>query len=410
MRALHTSDWHLGVTCFNTIDRRDDHDRVLTQILGLAKDAKVDVILHTGDLFESKSPSPDVLKYGFEKIDELAEIAPVLVVLGNHDGEGLFELVDSIISRRKSAAHPIHYVHRGTLRGANYGVFTLPTKDGNERIRIGACPFINSASYVHQIMKLGADQAGRIYSDQVGRLEAAIGDALLANYDQKTDINIFAAHLLVNGAVASGSERPLDIETDSFGTYSAGIPIASYLAFGHIHKYQPITGHLNGRYAGSCIQVDFGEKADKKYSVIIDAKPGLPAIIEEQELDVGRALDDPTIAFADLPANADGLRGKIIKLTLILEGHERNVADYVKSTLDGCYVAKINEVYRGAAAASTTVIEPVGPEPTVTEIFANYLATRDNVREPERVGRYFNSLYSAIVDGGSRQLAEVDAL
>jgi exonuclease SbcD len=330
--------------------------------------------------------------------------------LGNHDGEGLFALVNSLIARRKPAAHPIYLVHRATLRGADYGVFSIPSKDGMERIRIGAVPFVNAASYVHEILKEGGELAGRVYSDQVGRLESAIGNALNAGYDPTTDVRIFAAHLLVDGAVVSGSERKLEVETDSYGTYSAGLPVADYLAFGHIHKPQPISGRPNGRYAGSCIQVDFGEVADKKLCYIIDAKPGLPVSIDERYLDVGRRLVDPTITYADLPAHADELRGTIVKLTLVLEGHERNISDYVRESLPGAYIARISEVYRQTTPVVSVVAEPGGPEPTVPEIFASYLATRESVPERERVGRYFTSLFESVAAGVGADLEDVKAL
>src|ERR1700678_3468319 len=99
MRILHTSDWHLGISEHN-LDRRPDHDHVLKQIKDIAQAEKVDLILHTGDLFDRDYPGLDILKYGWQHLEELEAIAPVAVLCGNHDSAKLFELMGMILRRR----------------------------------------------------------------------------------------------------------------------------------------------------------------------------------------------------------------------------------------------------------------------------------------------------------------------
>jgi exonuclease SbcD len=46
-----------------------------------------------------------------------------------------------------------------------------------------------------------------------------------------------------------------------------------------------------GRYAGSPIQLDFGEEHEEKEVVFVEAKPGMPARVEPIPLAVGRRLN-----------------------------------------------------------------------------------------------------------------------
>ena len=60
MRLLHTSDWHLGRTVGRRPAQRSrdgDFDAVLAEITGIARDVRPDLIVHSGDLFDSWRPT-----------------------------------------------------------------------------------------------------------------------------------------------------------------------------------------------------------------------------------------------------------------------------------------------------------------------------------------------------------------
>ena len=53
-----------------------------------------------------------------------------------------------------------------------------------------------------------------------------------------------------------------------------------YVALGHMHKPQVIPGAKSqARYAGSILQMDFGEREQQKSVCLIDAHPGKPATV-----------------------------------------------------------------------------------------------------------------------------------
>ena len=84
MRLLHTSDWHVGRKIRGR-SRADEHRSVLEEIAGIASDRDVDATLVAGDLFDASSPSPEDEAIVYRALLDLAEVAPVLVVGGNHD-------------------------------------------------------------------------------------------------------------------------------------------------------------------------------------------------------------------------------------------------------------------------------------------------------------------------------------
>src|ERR1700754_4987168 len=58
MRLLHTSDWHVGKTLKGR-PRLDEHQAVLTEIVGHARAHDVDAVVIAGDIYDSAAPTAD---------------------------------------------------------------------------------------------------------------------------------------------------------------------------------------------------------------------------------------------------------------------------------------------------------------------------------------------------------------
>ncbi|HEY7281238.1 MAG TPA: metallophosphoesterase, partial [Actinomycetota bacterium] len=67
MRFLHTGDWHVGKTIRGR-SRMDEFERALDQVVGIAADQQVDLVLHAGDLYEHRSAAPDADRLVFETL------------------------------------------------------------------------------------------------------------------------------------------------------------------------------------------------------------------------------------------------------------------------------------------------------------------------------------------------------
>lgn len=83
---LHLSDTHLGNRQYGSDVRKEDMAEAFEQAVDIAVDENVDAVIHTGDLFDSRTPSlPEVTRCIriLRKLEE-ADI-PFYGIVGNHD-------------------------------------------------------------------------------------------------------------------------------------------------------------------------------------------------------------------------------------------------------------------------------------------------------------------------------------
>lgn len=365
MRLLHTSDWHLGkVTCREP--RRSDHEVAFSSLLELARDFKPDLILHTGDLFDGSRPSYDDMRHGIEMLQELASLARVAVICGNHDSEALFGVFGQIVGGDGS----IRFIEK-VRKPDEGGLIRFPAADGSN-ILLGSLPFVHANRFAKYFTDPGTQMT--TYADRIKQIEGIIGKALESAREPGKDVTVFAAHLYVGQAIKSGTERRLHV-TDEYLTPHEGIPTATYAAFGHIHKPQPLPGTGTGWYAGSPIQIDFGEVGERKGAVIVEAQPGRSAKVEFVELRYGRALMPFKGSLQELEDRAAELDGTLCRITITTETPTPQLRERVERILgEGVTVAEVEE---DCAATRLQVLSPLsadGAEPSYSELFRDYVA------------------------------------
>lgn len=266
MRILHTSDWHVGVTMKGR-SRLDEQRAVFKQMVEIARDEAVDLVIVAGDLFDTASPSSEAQKLLTAALSALHGTgAEVVVIAGNHDnGKALDALRDW--------AHAAGIHLRGSLGRATDHIVTGTTQDG-ERWRIAALPFIAQRHAVRaaELFELGAAGAEANYADHLRRLVAALTQDFSAD-----TVNLFTGHLTVVGGKVGGGEREVHTVADYAVPAAIFPPTTSYVALGHLHKAQAITGPCPIRYSGGPLAVDFGEEDHTPSVAIVDVAAGVPA-------------------------------------------------------------------------------------------------------------------------------------
>ncbi len=83
-RFLHTADWHLG-RAFHGEDLLRSQAEFVDFAVEAARSSKVDGILLAGDLYDRALPPVDAVRLASEALFRLSEVAPVVVISGNHD-------------------------------------------------------------------------------------------------------------------------------------------------------------------------------------------------------------------------------------------------------------------------------------------------------------------------------------
>ncbi|HWB88571.1 MAG TPA: exonuclease SbcCD subunit D [Acidimicrobiia bacterium] len=368
MKILHTSDWHVGRRIRGR-DRSEEHREVLAELVGMADTHRVDLTVVAGDLFDTGSPGPAAEQIVWRALLDLAEIAPVAVVAGNHDNPARLDAIAPVMER-------VAIIAAGLPRSRDQGgVIDL---DG-VGARIALLPFVSQRGIVRaeEIMGLDPDQHAGLYEERLRRLVEVLTSGM------GTDtVNLLVGHLTVYGALAGGGERTAHI----FG-YAVPANVfpghLSYVALGHLHRQQKMPHPSAVWYSGSPLQLDFGEVADGKGALLVKAEPGRPASVEELPFQSGRRLISLTGTMDQVLARAGETEGAYVRVVL-RETARVGLADEVRSVIPDA----VEVVLDNPSRPSRSIERRQGLQPS--EAFARYLADRDGV-DP-RVERLFAEL------------------
>ena len=301
MRFLHTSDWHVGKV-LKGHDRIEEHRAVLGEIVQLAAAHAVDAVLVVGDLFETALPSPDAQKLVWDTLMALRQTeAEVIVVAGNHDNPNLLEAMVNVFS-----ALNITVIGR-PRRPDHGGVIRFTARSTGEPVEVAALPFVSQRGIVTSLHLMGEDMAAAQLSQTYATRVHKVISALTGEFSNEA-IRIFACHAHVHGGKLGGGERDAQTIFD-YGVEPSAFPSsAHYVALGHLHRGQRIPGPCPIHYCGSPVQVDFGEEADSKQVLLVEATLGRPAVVTPLPLATPRLLRTVEGTEAQLEA-AQGFYG-----------------------------------------------------------------------------------------------------
>ena len=87
MKILHTSDWHLGQN-FMGKSRVDEHEAFLSWLLEIIKTKQIEILLVSGDIFDTGTPPNYALELYYNFLKELSNIKTLITTIitaGNHD-------------------------------------------------------------------------------------------------------------------------------------------------------------------------------------------------------------------------------------------------------------------------------------------------------------------------------------
>ncbi len=293
MRLLHTSDWHVG-KAIRGRSRIAEHEAVLAEIAQIAVDRAVDLVVVAGDQFETAAPTAEAEGVVYRALLALAEVAPVVVIAGNHDNARRLLAVGPLLELgRVIVATEIRRPDEGGVRSLDI--------DGTP-VQIALLPFQSQRSIVRadQLMELEGYQQAQEYAARMQKIVRALCAPFSAD-----SVNLVVAHAFVKGGELGGGERSAHL-VEEYGIAAADFPAtASYVALGHLHRPQRIAGATTMAYAGSPLQLDFGEAAQPKSVNIVEVAPGVPAKVEMVPLTSGRELRTLEGTLADLEGLAD---------------------------------------------------------------------------------------------------------
>lgn len=376
MRILHTGDWHVGKK-LGRIDRSQEGERVLRELIETARTAQVDLVLVAGDLFDRALPPFVSLRLVLATLVELAATgAKVVAIAGNHDSSELFEVLAPYLEPLG-----IHLVHK-PLRAEDGGVKTLQSRDGKTTAHVACLPFLHEA-HVVDFMD-ASEEWFKSYADRVKRLSAYYADWMLQRTTTDT-VDVLVGHFMVHGAVPSGSERELHIGEAYMATASALPSSIHYGALGHIHRCQPAPGSsVQAWYSGSLMQLDFGEAAQEKFCLVADVMPERTRV-ERIPLTAGRDLIKVEDTLESLKGRADEFGDAILDIGVLTDGPSPGLADQVRDFLPNAL--HVRAIYERVEA------DRVNREGmSLDDLYADYVREANGVDPPEELMAAFREL------------------
>lgn len=215
-RIAHISDTHI-----RNLKYHDEYRHVFNQIYDSLKQEQPDYIVHTGDLAHTKTQlSPEYFEMASNFLKSLADIAPTIMILGNHDG-------NLKNGDRQDAVTPI-------VDAMQHPNFTLLKNSGE-------------------------------YSPESGLTFNVLSVFDRDNWQKPSNnnsINIALYHGAIQGSLV-GSDFSLDHGEDDASIFSD----FDFAMLGDIHRIQYLDTDKRVWYAGSTVQQNFGESELKGYLI-----------------------------------------------------------------------------------------------------------------------------------------------
>ena len=257
MKILHTADWHIGQRLHER-QRTDEHEKFLDWLLKTIQEHKVELLLVSGDIFDTSLPSAESTNLYYRFLYRLFDETDAYTVItaGNHDSPRHLEAPREFLKMGR-----IHVV--GLANEADECVFALPPD--NPRVAVAAVPYLSESDLRHLSYETEVDRSERyrewfktFYADCVAAMPVELPKILMG-------------HLFVQGGKISDSERNVQIG-GATATHASDFPEnVSYVALGHLHRPQTIGGtDYPIRYSGSPIPMRFNETGYRKKVYLLE--------------------------------------------------------------------------------------------------------------------------------------------
>ena len=353
MRLIHTSDWHLGHE-IHGFGRGFEHDVFLGWLADLLKQRSADVLLVTGDIYDVVNPPTSAQRRLYRFLASVLQALPTLQVVltgGNHDSAARLELPHHLLGDPRVVI--IGTVPRTDgLPDPKRLVVHLHDRTRAPRAILAAIPYLRPADLPAAEGEI--DGLAVLHRDACAAADRARGVLPL----------IVTGHLHVSGGIVSAfSERRVLIGGSEVVSTNVFPAHAAYVALGHLHRPQKITGPTTIRYAGSPFPLSMTEREYRHGVVQVD--------LDEQGHAAVELLPAPRpVQFLRVPrtgaASLDEVEAELLALSLDDCPIERQPFLEVVIQVDGPVPDLRRRVDRALKDKSIRLVR-IGREPTARE-------------------------------------------
>jgi len=402
MRVIHTSDWHLGHE-LHGFDRGVEHDAFLDWLAIQLLELDTDALIVTGDVYDTVNPPIPAQQRLYQFLRRALKECPYLQIVligGNHDSAARLELPKHLLDAKR--IHLIGGMPRQNGRPiAARTLIELHDKAGTPCAVCAAVPYLRPGDLPTE--SGGENPLKMLYSEIVEAANAVRGDLPL----------IVTGHLhMSGGAVSELSERRIVIggeEAVSSDIFPASV---AYVALGHLHKPQSVSGETIIRYAGSPFPMSVAEKNYHHSIVVVDLDK-----TNSVKTDLVRTPRPvafyrvPAVGAAPLDVVEDELRRiefddfgehrrPFLEIAVQLDGAEPELRQRIDVALDGKPV-RLTRIVRQTMGQGGTLADAIEGGSTLDELEpAHVVASRHKalygVAPPDDLKKAFDEVLTGI--------------
>ncbi|WP_291052373.1 MULTISPECIES: exonuclease subunit SbcD [unclassified Empedobacter] len=401
MKILHTADWHLGKK-LDSFSRLEEQILVMNEIIEIADQQQVDLVLIAGDLFDNFNPSVEAVELFYKTLKRLSNNGkrPVVAISGNHDSPSLIDAPDPLA--RECGIILIGYPNAKIQEFELNDFKILKSVEGMIELKL------NSFDYPIRIIHTPYANEIRLKQYFGENKEDALNEVLATNWKNIADeycdengVNLLIAHLYMNQKGAEileepEGEKPIKIGNADMIFSEAIPPQIQYTALGHLHGFKNIgTEEKPVVYSSSPLCYSFSEAGQTKYVSVIEAEPNKTISYHKIELKHGKPLirktfDDINLAVEWLNENQNALVELILESDSFLKADERKL---IYQSHDG-----IIHLIPKVKNQEVEMVEYMFADQTkdMKELFADYFKSKNGNQEPnDEIKDLFNEILNS---------------
>lgn len=401
IKILHTADWHLGKK-LDSFSRLEEQILVMNEIIEIADQQQVDLVLIAGDLFDNFNPSVEAVELFYKTLKRLSNNGkrPVVAISGNHDSPSLIDAPDPLA--RECGIILIGYPNAKIQEFELNDFKILKSVEGMIELKL------NSFDYPIRIIHTPYANEIRLKQYFGENKEDALNEVLATNWKNIADeycdengVNLLMAHLYMNQKGAEileepEGEKPIKIGNADMIFSEAIPPQIQYTALGHLHGFKNIgTEEKPVVYSSSPLCYSFSEAGQTKYVSVIEAEPNKTISYHKIELKHGKPLirktfDDINLAVEWLNENQNALVELTLESDSFLKADERKL---IYQSHDGIIhlIPKVKN-----QEIETVEYKFADQTKDMKELFADYFKSKNGNQEPnDEIKDLFNEILNS---------------
>ncbi len=276
MRVLHTSDWHIGRSLYGQ-KRYTEFFDFFNWLLEFINQKNVDVLLVSGDIFDTSTPSNHAQKLYYQFLTNVSASCcrHVVIISGNHDSPSFLNAPRQLLKMLN-----IHIVST-VSQDMHKEILVLKNSADEPEAIVCAVPYLRDRDVRHV-------QAGESNEDKNKKLiqgiknhYTQIGKKAVEEQKKCGPVPIIGmGHLFAAGGKTMDGDGVRELYVGSLAHVGKDVfpSCMDYVALGHLHVPQTVAGCNFIRYPGSPLPMGYGESRQKKKVIIVDFQGEKPKI------------------------------------------------------------------------------------------------------------------------------------